>query len=160
MSINLEPPPYDATLIEGDAQRISKRWWVWLTTKLITQLLRAVFNAMTDGSKRLVNQGAAIASTTLLTTAGAGLFRVSWYVRITTADAVSSSVTVTISWTDVTGCSKTFTAITGNTTTTTDSGSVTIRPGTATAIKYSTAYASNTPGVMRHSLELSAEQVA
>lgn len=161
MALTFEQPPHEATLIEGPQQQISRKWWIWLTTSLIPKLLTAALNVMPNGPTRLLNQSASIAATTLYTTAGPGLYLVLWYARITTADAVSSSLTVALSGTDSVVCTKTFPAITGNTTATIDSGVLLFRPSaTPSAVKYATTYASNTPVAMRYSLEMIVLQLA
>src|SRR5580765_975642 len=61
-------------------------------------------------------QTGALATTRVLTTTVSGLYRVSWYLRVTRADPVSSSAAVTLSFVDVDGASLTITggALTGN----------------------------------------------
>ncbi len=106
-------------------------------------------------------QNASIGLTTITSeTLTAGLYRVTYYARITSADAISSSLTVNLFWDDgIISCSKTFTAITGNTISTTGSESymflIDIPP-----VSYSTTYASNTPGSMQYSLRVVIEAMA
>lgn len=110
----------------------------------------------------LTGQGAAIAATDLSGgSQSTGLFRITYYARITTAAGVSSSLTVTIGWTE-TGSALTLsgTAMTGNTTTTTQSGTVMVYADSATPITYATAYASNAAGVMRYRLSVILENIA
>lgn len=154
----LDPIPYTDPLIDA-AKRIGERWYRWLDL-FVARVLQAVLSL---GGVQRSGLSAAIAATTLLTPELIGVFRVTWDARITTAAAVSSSLTVTISWTDGgIACSKSFTAITGNTTATVDSGTVTIHqnPGAvATAIQYATAYASVGAPAMAYQIDVIVEQI-
>jgi hypothetical protein len=92
-----------------------------------------------------VSGTAAITTTPLPTEALApGLYRVSVYLRITQAASVSSSATVTITWTDDgVACSYAYPAVTGNTV-----ASVLVAPPLlldveqSSPVSYSVAYAS------------------
>ena len=90
-----------------------------------------------------------------------GIWRISYTARITTPATTSSSLTVTITWTDggVT-MTQTGAAITGNTTATGQSGSVVIRVDASTPISYSTTYASVGGMPMAHALDLVCELLA
>lgn len=91
----------------------------------------------------LTGQFASIAATPLLTAPSKGLYRVSFYARVTQAGSVSSGLIVTVSWTD-NGLHPTAASAnaTGNTTTTVLTGpSVTLRADQGTAINYATTYA-------------------
>lgn len=107
------------------------------------------------------NQGAAIGTTAIPTPAlAAGLYRVSYYARITRAATTSSSLTISIGCTE-TAVSVTFSgaAMTGNTTATVQSGSVLIRIDASTPISYSTAYASSGGTSMVYRLDVVLEVV-
>ena len=111
-------------------------------------------------SVSLTAQAASIASTALKTGLTAGLYRVSYYARITTAAGTSSSLTVTFGWTDgAVTPSQSGAAITGNTTTTIQSGTLLIRVDANTAVNYSTTYASTPASAMQHSLDLFLEEM-
>ena len=109
----------------------------------------------------LEGQSASIAATPAYTTQSAGYYRVSVYARVTTADGVSSSLIVTIAWTDGgIAVSKASAAITGNTTASEiDPFVFLIRADQATAINYATTYVSNTPGTMVYRLTVVVETV-
>lgn len=109
----------------------------------------------------LENQSTSIGTTAITGEAiTAGLYRVTYYARITIADGVSSSLTVNISWDDgAATCTHSFTAITGDTTTTTGSESYMVLID-APPISYSTTYASNTPGAMKYKLSVVLESIA
>lgn len=111
---------------------------------------------------QLTNQGAAISTTAFPTESlAAGIYRVTVYQRITTAAGVSSSLQTTISWTDgAIACSVSGAALTGNTTATIGSFTALMHIDGATPISYTTAYASDLPGVMRYRLDLVLELIA
>lgn len=106
-------------------------------------------------------QGAAIATTSIPTGAlAAGLYRVSWYLRITRAATTSSSATVSIGFTDGTvNVTLSGAAVTGNTTGTAQSGSFLIRIDASTPVTYSVAYASVGGTSMLFAIDLVLEQV-
>lgn len=110
----------------------------------------------------LTGQSASIGATDL--SGGAlsdGLYRVTYYARITRAGTVSSSLTVTIGYTDG-GAAPSFSgaAMTGNTTTTVQSGTVLIHSDSASPITYATTYATAGATSMLYRLDLLLEQIA
>lgn len=110
---------------------------------------------------QLTTQSAAIGATDFSgATLSSGLYRVSYYARITTPDGVSSSLTVTFDWTDG-GATPSFSgaAITGNTVTSYQSETKLIHIDSLSPIRYSTAYASNTPGAMKYMLSFALESM-
>ena len=117
----------------------------------------------------LTGQSAAIAATSLtistptgLTTKlSKGLYRVLTYARITQAASTSSSLTVTLRWTDGTvACTSSGSAITGNTTATTGSLDVMIRSDADADITYETAYSSSGATAMQYRLDIVVAEVA
>jgi hypothetical protein len=103
---------------------------------------------------------ASIATTPAFTTLDAGMYRVTFYARVVTAGTISSSLTVTIGWTDeAVSCTKASAAATGNTTGTTVIGELLIRSDQAQAITYSTTYASAGATAMQYDLVVVVEQV-
>jgi hypothetical protein len=95
-------------------------------------------------SMTLTGQAASIASSPISTgILAAGLYRLSYYARVTQAATVSSSLTVTFGWTDggVT-CTASGAAMVGNTTATAQSGAFVVHADQAAALTYSTTYAS------------------
>lgn len=92
---------------------------------------------------RLTAQAAAIAATPVHTVLSAGLYRISYFVRVTQAASVSSSVQVTIGFTDGgVAVASAGTAQTGNTTATHETRTLMVRADQATAITLAVAYAS------------------
>lgn len=87
--------------------------------------------------------GASIGATTLIAAANAGLYRVSWWLRITQAASVSSSVTVTLGTTDGgVACTLSGPALTANNVALPQGESRIIRADGAALISYSTTYVS------------------
>ena len=113
----------------------------------------------------VTGKNAAIGTTAIPTEVlDAGLYRVTWYARITTAattGAQTSSLTVTVAWTDLT-VSQSFSgaAITGNAVTTNQSETKLLYVDAATPISYSTAYASDTASQMQYRLSVYLERVS
>ena len=90
-----------------------------------------------------------------------GIYRVSYYARITQAAGVSSSLTVQFRWTDG-GVAQTQTAaaITGNTTTSVQQDRLMVRTDRNTSIVFDTVYASTGAPVMQYRLNLALERLA
>jgi hypothetical protein len=106
-------------------------------------------------------QAASIAATPIPSgTLRAGNYRVSYYARVTRAATVSSTLTVTISWTDGgASCSFSGAAMTGNTTTTVQSGSVFLASDASAPILYSTVYGSVGGTTMQYKLIVALELI-
>jgi hypothetical protein len=90
-----------------------------------------------------------------------GLYRVTWYARITRAASSSSSLTITLGWTDGgVAITQSGAAITGNTTATYQSLTYMIHVDRLTEITYATTYSSTGGTTMQYSLYLTVENVA
>ena len=128
---------------------------------LLEQQQRSESAAEQLGSVSLTGQGAAISATPVpMPDLTAGLYRVSYYARITTAAVTSSSLTITIGWTDgAITMSQAGAAITGNTTATQQNGTFFFRNDANASITYTTTYASNGAGEMKYSLYVVVEAV-
>lgn len=157
MSQPLDGPPYksDVTekpgLLSGDWTRWLQLFWARVSSSI----------QQVGTPKALTGQSASIATTTALTVTQNGLYRLSWYLRITTVDAVSSSAQLIVTWREggVT-LTKTFPALTGNTTSTYDGAVWPFAADSGTLITYAVTYASNTPLQMRYRLSLVMEQIS
>lgn len=111
------------------------------------------------GAITLVDQNAAIGTSPIpIGDVAPGIYQISYYQAVRAAAGVTSSLTLTFRWTD-NGVAKNFTAtaMAGNTTTTYQQDTVTIRVDGNTAISYETAYASNPGGAMRYALDVQVE---
>ena len=136
---------------------LSEGWGYFLTTLLnIVNICPS-----RQGSAEAHLQNASIAATDLTDgTFGAGLYRLTYYARVTKAAGVSSSLQVTFAWTDhAIAQTSSGAAMTGNTTTTQQSGTVLVYSNAASPISYSTTYASNGAGEMEYSLYVVIERV-
>ncbi|MCR4374149.1 MAG: hypothetical protein NUW22_04810 [Acidobacteria bacterium] len=170
----LTSPPGDSPLLSDVAGRswsatssvasrpMHREWLRWIT------LLLAMVNvsSLRQGVSTLTAQAASIAATAIPLAPNAALatsdgrYRVLVYARVTRAATTSSSLAVTIGWTDGgIACTKAISAVTGNTTATVLQEQVVIRADKGTTINYSTTYASVGGVVMTYSLDVVAEVV-
>lgn len=153
---NIAPIPINSPVLNG--KYLSGDYYQWLfQLQNRTQTGRQFI-----GSKVLTNQSAAITTTALaLPALVSGYYALSYYARITAADGVSSSLTVTLGWTESTiGLSLSGAPMTGNTTATVQAGNATVLIDGNTALTYATAYSSNTPGQMKYRLTVMVESVS
>lgn len=158
------PPPLNASIIELDPRTGkpltswtgSKQFWIWIQNALLGPVSTSVqiFPAVT-----LSAQNASIGTTPIpLPSLPTGTYRLTYYARITTAGTVSSSLTVNFFWTESgQAMSAAGAAITGNTVTTFGSQSIMILSDAASALSYSTTYASNAAGEMKYRLTIKVE---
>lgn len=153
-SLNTKEPMVDLK------RRPSKTFIDW-----VTQLVADVDSA--PSALKVVTattQNASIGTTPIPTgTLSTGLYRVTWYARITTpatTGAGTSSLTVTLGWTDTVSCTYSGSAMTGNTTGTVQSQTQVVNIDAASPITYATTYASDTAGQMVYTLSLVLEQVS
>lgn len=127
------------------------------------QTLVNVYNRCPNrvGQTNLEAQEASIGATDLADgTLGAGFYRLSYYARVTRAATTSSSLTVTLQWTDSgVGMSQSGAAVTGNLTTSGQTGTVLIYSDGASPITYSTTYASVGATTMTYRLGVVLEYV-
>ena len=108
----------------------------------------------------LTGQNASIGLSTLVPVAAAGLYRVTFRVRITTVGSVSSSIQVTVTTTEGgLTCTQSSVAYTGNLATAPQSASFLVRPDGSSPLQYSTTYASNGAGEMVYDLDVHVEQL-
>lgn len=156
----IPPIPYrDSLTIEQPPNPgwVSRVWQTWFRTLIDgVNACAAVVASVT-----LTAQSASISTTDALPDTGAsGLFRVSWFLRVTQAATTSSSVAVTVGWTDGSvALTSSGAALTGNTTSTFQTGSLVVRADAATALTYSTTYSSTGATAMQYGLSLTVERV-
>lgn len=150
--LRIAPIPVKEELTDG--RWMQHRWVKWLL-ELITVVQKMAALPFTE-----TQTGKTAATTSTYTVTGAGLHRLSYTARVTTAAGTSSSVTVTVGWTDGgVACTQAFVPMTGNTTATTQSGSVLINADQATAVTCSTVYASNPASAMTYTLAFAVESL-
>jgi hypothetical protein len=109
----------------------------------------------------LTSQSASIAATAIpVGSLSSGLYRVSYYTRVTTAATTSSSLTFSLSFTDdAITVALAGTAMTGNTTSTAQSGTYLLQMDANSPITYSTTYASVGATSMQYKLSVVLEAV-
>jgi hypothetical protein len=109
----------------------------------------------------LTAQGASVAATDL--SGGGvsqGLYRVEWFAHITRAATTSSSLTVALDWVANTfTLTKTFTAITGNTTSSFGDGQAFFYADAASPVRYTLTYASVGGTSMQYQFRATLERV-
>lgn len=113
------------------------------------ELIDAFGDVPVAGSVQRTGQTAALVTTAVYTTVAAGFYRISYYMRKTVADGVSSSLTATVGWTE-TGVplSESAAPLTTDTTAAQQSGTKVVWADAGTDITIAFAYASNTPAKM------------
>lgn len=160
---NLSPLPTDAPLLElgldgKQTPYLSTDWYKALyerDTRL--QAASPVLGTPTNISAQSASVGT---SSLTLPALSRGIYRISWYVRITQAATVSSSLTVTIGWTETAiTLTASGAAITGNTVTTTQSGSLLLVTDPSAPITYATTYVSVGATPMIYRLAVACELV-
>lgn len=132
----------------------------------VTTLFRAVWQVLVDGFAQAPTadtlektaQTDALSATAVYTTTAPGWYRISYIARVTVPDGVSSSLTVTVGWTEsAQALTLSGTAITGDAVTSVQSGTLFVYADAACDLTIATAYASNTANKMTYSLRATAE---
>lgn len=133
---------------DPNERHLSFSWTKYLTVAMET-LNRAVARL---ADVTLLNQTASIAATDFSPGVAEGLWEVRWYARVTQAAGTSSSLQISIGWTDGgVAQSRTKAAITGNTTATNDQdGPFMIHCDASSPITYTITYASVGAPVMKY----------
>lgn len=168
MPFNNSPPPISSPLTEVkrnpltgetiDTGIVSQDWIQWFNELKERQDRSAEF----VGGVKVPPVAGTIPLTPIpLPPTTTGLYRLSYYVRITTAATTSSSLTVRFTWTEG-GVTRTATAaaLTTNTVQTSQSGQLLIRADPATFVSYDTLYASNAANQMQYALDITVEGMA
>ncbi len=153
----VSPVPFRDVIANVKTMVVSAEWVRWLTSLVLA--VNAVPQKI--GGANLTAQAAAIVAVAIpAPTLTAGLYRVTYTARITQAASVSSSLTVTIAWTDGAAAqSVSGAAMTGNTTATMQQDSFLIHVDQATTVTYATAYASVGATAMQYALYVRLESV-
>lgn len=114
-----------------------------------------------DGRVSIADGNASVAATAIFTPVADGLYSFQYAAAVNTADGVSSSLTTAIDWTwNANTKTRTYAAMNGNTTGTSDAGYTLIYADAGAPIRYTLTYASNTPGQMRYSFYALVSSVA
>jgi LDH2 family malate/lactate/ureidoglycolate dehydrogenase len=151
--------PRSLTPIPADTPIVDKKGAINFFFRLAWQALIDAFQQVpTVAAIERLAQAAALVTTGLYTTRAAGLYRISWYLRKTVADGVSSSLTVTLGWTEsALALTEAAPALATDTVTAQQSGSKLVYADESTDLTIAVAYASNTPGAMKWRLDASVE---
>lgn len=137
----IPPVPRDSQVLQGSIKdKIFKTWDDWF--QQIARLLG--LSPAVVGTVSLTEQSASVSATAIATPElSAGLYRLTYYQRVTRAATSSSSLQTTIGWTDGgVACMVSGAAMTGNTTSTTQSDCLTVQVDKATSVTYTLTYAS------------------
>lgn len=163
MSAILPPMPTQAPLVEEDLQQhmtpyLSRDWYLWFFEQQ-SRVQSAV--QIVGGVTVKTGQAASITATPLSLSAvnvpsvQGGYYRINWYGRVTQAATVSSSLSVTIAWTE-SGVTLTSTsaAVTGNATTTVIQGALPILIDAPGPVTFATTYASSGATPMQYRISV------
>lgn len=149
--------PIDPETIVRRSFMISREWMNWFIA------VKAAIDASGQQTGVLVNldaQGASLSNQVVLNVTVAGLYRVSYYTRITQVATTSSSLDIVLGWTDGGNtCPFIGTTVAGNALTSAGSAVVLIRADAGTPITYSTGYTSVGATPMKYSMTVRAELV-
>jgi len=124
--------------------------------------LRVEHQTETLDVTELFSQSNSIGTTPIPTdTLNEGLYRLTYYIRVASPAAVTSSLQVTLGWVDgAVACFQQFPAITGNTTGTLQSNTIMVRNDQGSPLTYAVQYASNVANQMKYNFYVMAERIA
>lgn len=160
--MRIEPVPLRDDVVDppmtGKSSKLSRVWERWMAW--LEQAMRDVDR--TVGRVKTRSEGAAITTTAVPTPVLAtGLYVVRYAIRVARAATSSSSLTVTVGWTDGgVACSQAGAALTGNTTATQQNGAPVVRVDAGTTITYAVAYASVGATSCLYDLDVAVTEVA
>lgn len=142
--------PRNSTLVAGPRALMSTVWTSWIT---------ALWRKVSVGTLQRTSAEAALTTTALDVLDGeASLVRVSWVLRVTRAATVSSSAQVTIGWTDGgQAMTSVAAAVTGNTVTSGQQGSIVVRRDARTDVTVALAYSSTGATTMQYDFDVITE---
>ncbi len=165
MSAIIAPPPLSTDVSEKGGT-ITQNWADWITLSLVRRLQAAVStlsHPVDPGSTTTVDSSSASIGVTSfpLSTVNAGMYRVGWAARVTTAAGISSSLTVSVAYTRLgVSCVQTSAAMTSNATNQPASGSFILHADGGAPITWSTTYGSSGAPAMVYELDMTCENVA
>jgi hypothetical protein len=158
---NIVPLPLTTPLIErspkGELTGIITKQWADVLQNILGRSQNA---ATVTTSVGLSGQTATIATANLIAAAPAGVYRLTWFVHVTTPASVNSGIQITLGWVHGgVALTKVGGANAGNLNTTYETQSILIRNDNLGNLTYAAAYASTgTP--MIYSLDIICERVA
>lgn len=164
----LAPPPYSDAFAIVEDQRDQKNWpklipgfkWLrWLTDEMVPAIDRAPTR---QAHASHADQAASLPLTPLpLAQVPPGLYRVSYWFRVTTPGGVSSSLQFSLTWTSGgVVLTSSGVAVTTNTTSSLQFGTLIVRVDADAPISYATTYASAGVPSMVYELDVVAEALS
>jgi hypothetical protein len=159
MAITSAQFPVREPLADRSTGLVRDPWRIWFRNLLTVQQAQPV---VTTPVVSLMGKSASVALAAFNTgTLAIGNYRLSYYITVATAAGVSSSLTVTASWTDHSVAqTRTSAAMTGNTTATNQSEIWPIHIDAASPVSYTLTYASNPASAMVYNAYIILETVA
>jgi hypothetical protein len=157
VAITIAPFPLRTSVMHEENRLLTSPWISWLTD-LVQKVDK---DATVVSSVTATAKSASISATTFpRDILAAGLYRIGYFARITTAATTSSSLIVTMA--GVNGgvaCSVSGAAITGNTVSTVQSGNVYLEIDDSTNLTYATTHVSSGATTMVYGLWMTVERV-
>lgn len=152
-----EPFPYNDVIVK-DNGKAAPAFTDWLDLSLQPRIESTPVVA--ESLERITDGNATVTTTPIGGAQTAGLYRLTYAAEVLVADAVSSSLTLTITWThNSKTLTRTYTAMNGNTVTTTQGIVDGIEIDGNTTVSYDLAYVSNTAGQMHYQVALGLELI-
>jgi hypothetical protein len=157
----LADPPLQSLLVDTDRQGkptglITRVWNAWLLA-LTTRISAAATVLRTT---QLLAQVAAVVTTAAYTTSAAGLYRVTYCLRVTQAATTSSSLTVTLGWVRSTvGLTLSGSALVNGGPASAQTQSMLVRADRASDLTFAVAYVSVGATPVKFELDVVVEQV-
>lgn len=161
MSFSLSAPPKYPLETEQRTGKLTNAFTTVFIAWLIALMTRVQNTSNIFAIVSVTGQSASIGATAINPdTLAAGLYRVTFYARVTTPASVSSSLSVSFGWTENgVSCSASSAPATGNTTSTADSNTILVRSDGSTLLTFSTTYASVGGTPMQYRLDVVAERI-
>lgn len=142
--------------IAGGRGMVGTLWDAWF--RALTLMVNRAPQVMV--SRTWTAQTASLSTTTLVSVPATGLYRLSYAVRVTQAATSSSSLRVTLGWTDgAVAQTAPGESLIGNTTTTREANSVLMRADVRTLLTVAVSYSSSGATAMAFGLDVVAEQM-
>lgn len=160
-SVQLPPPTFTDPWVDQDGQPTTEIVNWFLITLLPSIALSPAVSNTGNPPIDYTNQSASISSTPLpVGNISSGVYRVSVFLRVTTADGVSSSVTPYVQYpNDGITCTDTGAALTSNNTAQPKGYTFIVESDAPGPISFGTTYVSNTPGQMKYKAVVIIERV-
>lgn len=155
MPVTLSPIPVSAEIVDknGAITNFFRLRW--------QQLIDAFQSTNNVANIQTVGVNGSIPATGAYIAKVAGLYRVSYYMRKTQADGVSSSLQFSYGWTEnAVPLTEAQPALTLDAVTAEQSGSKLMLSDALVNLSYTVGYASNTPGAMQYLISLVVEQLS